>query len=282
LDAETDSLIFANGCAACTKPLSAYELGVSQYDDYDSTFENGSLNDNQQGLWTFISSDKVAKVPFDKGYYAEFKVKDFSEFWLNSGAPNGGTTLPVKLFNFSAQRTGSEDVAVNWTVGTETNVSRYEIELARNSSDLQANNFKKIGEIAAAGNSSNQQQYNFIDKENFKSGTRYYRIKTVNQDGSHNYSIIRSVVFDLITNWQIAPNPSSGLFYLIYNANMGEEINIQLTDAIGKVLKTYSIKGSGFVEKLPIDLSKQNYPAGIYILQTQLNSKRETFKLHKR
>ena len=282
LDNETDSLIYASGCAGCTKPSSAYELSVSQYDDYDSTFENGSLNDNQQGLWTFINSDKVAKVPFDKGYYAEFKVKDFSEFWLNSGALNGSTTLPVKLFHFSVQKTGAEDVAVNWTVGTESNVDRYEIEVARDASDLQANNFEKIGAIAAAGNTNTQQQYSFIDKENFKSGARYYRIKTVNKDGSFSYSVTRSVVFDVIANWQIAPNPSSGLFYLIYNANIGEEINVQLTDAIGKVLKRYTTKGDGGVQKLAIDLSIENYPAGIYILQTRQNDHRQTFKLYKR
>ena len=147
---------------------------------------------------------------------------------------------------------------------------------------LQSNNFQKIGDVPATGNNTNQQQYSFIDRENFKSGTRYYRIKTVNQDGSYSYSVIRSVVFDIITAWQIAPNPSAGLFYLIYNANNGEEINIQLSDAIGKVLKVYTIKGSGFVQKLPIDLSTNNYPAGIYILQTQRNEATQTFKLHKR
>ena len=281
LDSETDSLINALGCASCTKPASAYELGISQYDDYDTNFENGSINDNQQGLWTYINSGKVAKVPFDKGYYAEFKVKEFSEFWLNNGAPDRSTPLPVKLFNFSVQKSGSEDVMVSWTVGTETNVLRYEIEVARTTADLQANNFEKIGEVPGTANSSGQQQYSFVDKESFKSGARYYRIKTINQDGSFTYSLTRSVVFDTIANWQVIPNPSSGLFNLIYQANSGETMNVQVSDAIGKMIKAYTVKGNGFVQKLIIDLSSKGYAGGIYMLQLQLGDKLQTFKLYK-
>jgi hypothetical protein len=104
LDSETEALINATGCTGCDKAASAYEVGVSQYHDYDTGFENGSINDDLQGLWTFINSDKAVKVPFGKGYYTEFKVKDFSEFWLSNGVPNS-TILPVKLFNFSVQKT---------------------------------------------------------------------------------------------------------------------------------------------------------------------------------
>jgi hypothetical protein len=281
LDSEAEELLNATGCAGCAKPSSAYELGVSQYDDYDTSFENGSLNDNQQGLWRFITPGNTVKVPFDKGYYVEFKVKDFSEFWLNSGALNGGTTLAVKLFQFSAKKT-NEDVSLNWTVGTETNVDHYEIELARSNSDMQLNNFQKIGEVVGKGNSVTQQEYSFTDKENFKSGTRYYRIKTINQDGSFSYSVTRSVIFETITNWQVVPNPSSGLLYLVYEANLGEQVNIQVTDAIGKIVKTYTATGSGSLQKLSIDLSANIYAAGIYLLQTSINKENKTFKIYKR
>jgi hypothetical protein len=281
LDSETEALINATGCTGCDKPASAYELGVSQYDDYDTSFENGSINDDLQGIWTFINSGKAVKVPFAKGYYTEFKVKDFSEFWLSNGISNG-TTLPVKLFSFSVQKTGLEDVAISWIVGTENNVARYEIELARTDADLQNNNFQKIGEVASRGNSTSQQQYTFTDNETFKTGARYYRIKTVNLDGSFSYSIIRSVVFNTIIDWQVMPNPSSGLFYLVYQANLGETMDVQVLDAIGRAIKTYNIAGNGLAQKLPIDLSAAVYAPGIYILQLDINGKSQTFKLYKR
>jgi hypothetical protein len=207
-------------------------------------------------------------------------VKDFSEFWLNNGVLNGSTTLPVKLFQFSAQK-NNEDVILNWTVGTETDVDHYEIELSL-SSDLQLNSFQKIGDVIAKGNTVTQQQYSFTDKENFKSGARYYRIKTVNKDGSFSYSVTRSVTFEAITSWQVVPNPSSGLFYLLYQANLGDQINIQVTDGIGKIVKGYTVTGNGSLQKLAIDLSANTYAAGIYMLQTSINKENKTFKIYKR
>jgi hypothetical protein len=282
LDSETEALLNATGCTGCTKPSSAYELGISQYDDYDSHFENGSIHDNQQGLWAFITPDKVIKVPFDKGYYAEFKVKNFSEFWLNNGAIDKSSTLPVKLLNFSAQKIAGLDALLTWSVGTETNVVRYEVEVARTSADLQANNFQKIGEVQANGNNSSQQQYSFSDKEDFKSGERYYRIKTINQDGSFSYSIIRSVVFEVVTEWQVVPNPSSGLFYLVCQANTGEEINIQVTDAIGKIIKLSTVAGNGSLQKIAVDLSAKSFATGIYFLQAETKAKKQVFKIYKK
>jgi hypothetical protein len=280
LDTETEALINATGCTGCAKSSNAYELGVSQYDDYDLNFENGSIDDNQQGLWTFINSDKAVKVPFDRGYYTEFKVKDFSEFWLNNGSPDRSTPLPVKFLNFSVQKTGTEDVTINWAVGSENNVARYEIEIARTDADLQSGNFQKIGEVTSQGNSTTQQQYGFIDKETFKNGARYYRIKIINKDGSFTYSLIRSLVFNSITTMRVLPNPSPGLFYLVYQANTGETVNMQLTDAIGKLIKTYINIGNGSPQKLTIDLS--GFAAGIYMLQIQVNGKLQTFKLYKK
>jgi hypothetical protein len=125
-----------------------------------------------------------------------------------------------------------------------------------------------------------QQQYSFIDGEDFKTGARYYRVKTVNQDGSFAFSVIRSVVFDAVTSWKVMPNPSTGKFYFIYQSGSNKILNAQITDAIGKQLKTYALKGNGFLQKLNIDLT--NHAAGIYFLRIQLNDKEQTYKLKKK
>ena len=53
LDTETETLINATGCASCTKPSMAYELGVSKYNNTDDTFEDGALANNT-GLQLFV------------------------------------------------------------------------------------------------------------------------------------------------------------------------------------------------------------------------------------
>src|SRR5207253_1490943 len=109
------------------------------------------ITDNQQGLWNFIAPTSVAKVPFDKGYYAEFRVKDFSEFWLNNGGMDKSNPLPVKLLDLTARKVNNNDVQIEWKLAQETAVKQYEVEMARGNADLQAGHFVKIAELPSLG-----------------------------------------------------------------------------------------------------------------------------------
>lgn len=279
LDPEVNSMLTATGCPSCTKPTSAYELGVSEYSDADTSFENGSINDNQQGIWNYIASNNLSMVPFDKGYYAEFKVKDFSEFWLNNGGFDKSSPLPVKMLNFTAQKINVNDVRLKWTVGSETNVSKYEIEVARGNAQLQAGYFVKIGEVASLGNSTSSRNYSFTDVEADKFGVRYYRLKTINIDGSFSYSVLRSIVFSNAIVWQVYPNPSNGLFTLVFQINSNEKIEARVIDAKGSLVAEYTKAGNGFPQKLNINLLSQT--TGVYLLQINAAGKKQTFKLYK-
>lgn len=278
LDVETDSLLRASGCSTCTKPASAYELGVSQYTDPDKSFENGTIADNQQGLWQFINGQRLAIVPFDKGYYAEFKVKDFSEFWLNNGGFDRSTPLPVKMMDFVAQKAGN-DVALSWKVASENNVVRYEIELARGNVAAQGGQYQKIGEVVSAGNTSGVRNYSFTDTEADKFGPRYYRIKIINGDGSFLYSPVRVVVFEEAKLWQVYPNPSAGEFFLQYQINAGMSLNASVYDSKGSLVKTAQATGTGQPQKMAVNL--KGLASGVYLLRVQAGEIKRDFKLLK-
>jgi hypothetical protein len=254
-------------------------LGVSKYSDPDTSFENGTISDNQQGLWNFISSNDLSIVPFDKGYYAEFKVKSFSEFWLNNGSFDKGTPLPVKLLEFTAQKQNNQDALLQWIADGENNVAGYEIEMAKGNADLQSGNFIKIGEVASLGNTSGSRTYSFTDTEADKFGPRYYRLKIIDKDGSFSYSLIRSVVFNDPVLWKIYPNPSRGLFSLVYQLNSNEQMNVRVIDAKGSLVREYSRTGNGFPQKLNIDLFGN--ANGVYLLQVNTTGKKQMFKLYK-
>ncbi len=281
LDKETDTLLRATGCSTCGKPASAYELGVSKYSDPDKSFENGTVLDNQQGFWQFIPKGNVAIVPFDAGYYAEFKVKDFSEFWLNNGGFAGSTPLPVKMMDFAAQKTGATDVLLTWKVGSETDVLRYEIEVAKGNDALQAGQFIKVGEVLSAGNSTTVRNYSFTDTEANKSGARFYRLKIINASGAPVYSPIRSVVFDDVVLWQVYPNPSRGQFFLQYQVNNNQQMEAKVYDSKGSLVKMEKAMGTGLQQKLVVDLSKGVYATGVYLLKIQAGDVQRSFKLFK-
>ena len=281
LDTETEALINATGCGYCFKPAMAYELGVSKYSDADDSKENGTLADNTPGNYIFINSANVKKVPFDKGYYAEFKVKDFSEFWLNNGGVNNNTPLPVQLTNFTAQKKNGKDVLAQWTTTSEFNVNRFDLEMAKGNVAYQQNQFVKIGEVISRGNSTTEQQYSFTDMENNKSGVRYYRLKIIDNDGNFKYSAIRPVVFNGEISWQVFPNPSSGIFNLAYQAADGEAMSLKVYDVTGKTVKQYSLTANGFEQKLSIDLHEPAFANGLYLLDVKVGDRRQSFRLVK-
>ena len=281
LDNETENLINASGCSGCIKPFMAAELGVTKYDDPDISFENGNLNDDVQGSFSFLSADWNKKVPFDKGYYAEFRVKDFSEFWLNNGGVDKQTPLPVTLINFNAKKKNNKDVLVEWKTALEQNVNRFEIEVAKGNTDYQQNKFVKIGEQFSSGNSTNERNYNFTDAENNKNGVRFYRLKIVDNDNTFVYSPVKPVVFNDEIQWQVYPNPSKGVFSLIYQLNNAAVMNIKIYDGAGKLIKQLTQTGNGFIQKTIIDIQSAKYASGIYLIRMDSNDKKHDIRLIK-
>ena len=258
------------------------ELGVSKFSSSNDAIENGNLADNTGGLWSFIVPANAVKVPFDRGYYAEFKVKDFSEFWLNNGGATNLQSLPVELTKFTAKKKDNDDVLVEWVTATENNVVRFEIELAKGNDQYNQNSFIKIGEVGSQGNSSAEQRYSFVDAENNKSGTRYYRLKIVDMDGKISYSAVRPVVFDNNISWHVYPNPSGGLFNLVYQVNVGEDAFAKVYDLNGKQIMQFNLPVSGFMQKATIDLSSDKYASGMYLMEITTGAAKQVFRLLKR
>jgi hypothetical protein len=242
--------------------------------------EDSTISNDSQGLWTFIASSRVAKIPFDKGYYAEFKVKNFSEFWLNNGGVFGTIPLPAKLLSFNASKQANNDVLLEWKIAEEANIDHYEIEVAKTDGDLQSGQFEKIGQVPARGSSGSTQDYDFTDDESNKTGVRYYRLKIISIDGNFYYSEIRPVIFDDDIVSRIYPNPSPGVFYFIFRQNTGETINIKVYNTKGQIVREVKTIATGFVQKLIIDLQQSSFAKGMYMIVAE-GTATKTFKVVK-
>jgi hypothetical protein len=280
LDSETKLMQAAASCSTCIAPASAYELGISKYSDPDQNIENGTVLDNNIGTWLYLPSSQVRKVPFDKGYYAEFSVRSFSEFWLNSGGADAITPLPVKLLDFTAQRQ-QEDALLRWSVAAEQDVVRYEVEVARGDAALVAAQFSLIGQVASPGPISTTRLYNYLDKETGKSGNRYYRLKIIDALGGFRYSPVRPVLFDDLLQWTVYPNPSKGNFQLYYQLTTGQKLTAKVYDAQGRKLWETAENGNGLLQKITVDLTRPYFAAGVYLMQVEAEGKTRSFKLYK-
>lgn len=275
-DSESDSLLFAKNCPACTKPPHPYRFGVSAYHTDSLPEYNNSILDNYSGEWKFLDRSRVKMVPFDNGYYAEFKVKDLSEFWLNDGGLDDKSYLPVHFLQFDISKISNADALLKWSTATEINIHHFDIEVAKGNAAFNQNSYVKIGEVLSAGQSVQPQLYNYTDVQGNKTGVYYYRVKAVDEFGNYVYSRSQPIIWTDELQWTVYPNPSpGGLFNLRYQAESNEVVWINIYNSAGALLRQQQVKGNGFVENLVIDMSK--YATGLYFLHA--NTGRQSISL---
>lgn len=254
---------------------STHDLGVTKY--------NGSNEDtiytNNSGTYTFIPPSSIRKVPFNNGYYLEFTVNSFSEFWVHAGGPNHNTPLPVEWLNFNAEELG-EDALLSWTTATEKDNDYFTVEL---SASHTKNQFTPIGNIKAAGNSFVPKSYTFTDTEKNKTGLRYYRIKQTDYNGIYSYSAVRALDFtgENTTVVSIQPNPTPGELFLKINGSKAEKATVHISDFTGRILTEHTLQLTSATEQNFALQEVAGLKAGIYFVKVSINTEQYIFKLIK-
>ncbi|MBH8570283.1 hypothetical protein KB206_15435 [Microvirga sp. STS02] len=121
------------------------------------------------------------------GFATLSSVNGFSRWTLGDiTAP-----LPVGLTAFRAERQGNNAV-LTWATATEQNNLGFGLEV---STDGHA--FKQIGFVAAEGsNSLAPRAYRFVDAAEGKAGSRYYRLRQDDRDGTAHYYDPQLLRFD--------------------------------------------------------------------------------------
>ncbi|WEK36301.1 MAG: S8 family serine peptidase [Candidatus Pseudobacter hemicellulosilyticus] len=260
-EAEMNRLLNASGCMPCNKPADAYETGVTQYSGIN---ENSTLDDNASTGYRFLlPRTNVQIIPFFNGYYAEFTVNRFSEFWINGGGPD--VPLPVTLSSFTATRNGGSTL-LQWSTAQESNSQLFIIEKS-----LDGQLFTAIGTLPAAGNSNQPLEYQFTDPQ-LRPGTSYYRLNMVDLDGSHRFSPVRTIQMEddpfLLRYY---PNPVvNGRLTLETGA---DAYRVELTDMQGRLLMTLPVRGRTQQLSLPA-ISK-----GAYLLTAYTTAGKKTVKI---
>ncbi|MCU0355451.1 MAG: T9SS type A sorting domain-containing protein, partial [Cytophagales bacterium] len=154
------------------------------------------------------------------------EVDNFSPFTLASNLLFN--PLPVILVNFQAEVLNRQ-VKLNWQTSTELNTSHFVVERSRD-----GQNFEPLTQVAAKGNSTNLQLYNALDAQPFN-GVSYYRLRIVDNDGSHEFSQVRRVTIGVaggLGDVVVFPNPTDG-----------RNINLRLSDPNAKVAVIHDLLG---------------------------------------
>lgn len=275
LDSEVDSLRKATGCTAC-KTLKDYTfLGITKYDDADDTKENGTMADNQNGVYSRYNSAVVRKVPYDKGYYAEVNINSFSELWLNDGTP-ANIIVPIQWLSFTAEKRTGNKVLLQWSLQNESSAMQYEVEV------LQPNTggiYQRIALIAAI-NQQPVSSYTFTDSSLQKQGIYQYRIKRTDRNGQVSYSEVRSLFFsDKNLNVMAYPNPATTTLFIIVQGVVNNPVQVMLYDAAGKLLQQQRTTATGTAQKLQFTTAA--LPRGMYQVKVISGNDEEVIKVVK-
>ncbi|PWT96546.1 MAG: hypothetical protein C5B52_15590, partial [Bacteroidetes bacterium] len=160
--------------------------------------------------------------------------------------------LPLTLLSFGADASNGE-ITLNWLTAHEVNTKHFLIERAS-----EGKNFFELGTVNAAGNSSGNTSYSFIDQHPL-SGNNFYRLKMQDIDGAFRYSsIIRIDEASQFDRFSVYPNPASGSITVSVPKNyLGAEL--RFLDVLGR---EYFRRTGINQEVFTIDLGK--YPAGVY------------------
>lgn len=262
------------GCYSCSKVREVQGLGITKYDDPDKNKENNTLADNTSGVYAFIPKNRITWVPYDIGYYAEVKVKSFSEFWFNDGGPTKDQTLNQNLFDFTASHYGVRYAQLNWKSNIDAQTIKYDLQRADT-----AMNFTTIKTINAVG--QNGQSYTYIDTPVLTSSVVYYRIKYTMQDGGEYLSLIRSLDWsgsDAIV--QIYPNPvRNGVLNLEWFKGNGEPLEWSMYSIVGQKVISGDTQLNGFNGKHTFDLSRMGLTSGMYVLRVVSGKDKWEFKV---
>lgn len=222
----------------------------------------GATFDDMTGNSAFpyaIAQNSPGGVP--NSIYIDLPARSYSVWVYNAGiAP-----LPAELLDFQAQKEGSK-VHLNWRTAQEEQLSHFRVERSEDGKEFHA-----VGQLAAVGNSQEEQRYQFLDQQLPRTaGERlYYRLAMVDVDGTEEISPVREVRLPL-NPIQIWPNPVHEKLQISSSAPI-EQMSIY--NAAGQ--RIYPSNGvQGFFEdsESKNEIDTGNWLPGMYRITLQLSN----------
>ena len=179
--------------------------------------------------------------------------------------------LPIELSYFKGTEEDCE-VALSWGTESEINFSHFEIEKS-----TDGVTFTMIDRLDGLGGEGIATDYTYTDTQ--VSAVAYYRLKSVDLDGSFEYSEIVTIQADCATGISISdifPNPTvNDLVSVRFNSTFDhEDAKVIITDMLGREMMEMPITVFGGSNLITVDPSR--LPAATYVLSIQGNNWRSS------
>ncbi len=179
------------------------------------------------------------------------------------------STLPVKLSSFTAMLlNNTSKVELKWSTSMEKDASHFMIERS-----VDGTNFVEAGMVFAFGNSDATKNYSFTDNiSSLEAKVIYYRLRSVDADGSFEYSATRIIrtakqaenTISILTY----PNPvTNELRITIPNNWQGKQVAYEVIGANGVTSKKVETGSSSQTETINVS----SLATGFYVVRATCN-----------
>jgi hypothetical protein len=177
--------------------------------------------------------------------------------------------LPV-VFNAFTARAKECTAQLDWTTAMEQNNARFDVERS-----TDGVSFNKIGQVAAAGNSSTPQRYNYTDRKP-ESGRNSYRIVQVDLDNKKTSTAVQSLQFDCSAGVvKVYPTVTNSTLNVELPAGY-DNADVKVFSTVGQVI---NVPGAGKLSSGLHQLQLDNIAKGSYIVRITNGSNVQTFKV---
>jgi hypothetical protein len=173
---------------------------------------------------------------------------------------NSTTILPVELSNFSAQLQNNQ-VVISWLSSNEVNLASYHVQRS-----IDGVNFSTVATVAPKGANDYQISDDISSAANLPS-TIYYRLETLDKDGSKSYSSIAAVTISNNAKLRLSlyPNPVSATLKAQVTILKASTATITVTDVQGKILVKQTNQLALGTSQVAIEIA--NLVSGNYLLR---------------
>lgn len=254
-------LYFTN--AELTALQTAANATVYQFSGYDlvvTKYPGGS-----NGSFTAPGSAGGVHVPstfssYGSNHKVEITVNSFSTFYIHPTL-FPFAALPVELTSFTGWNQGAVN-RLQWITASEQNTLKFEVQKS-----IAGGAWTVIGDKAAAGNSTQQLNYDFTDN-NPVVGNNFYRLKIIDLDGTFSFSnTINIPIGEAVLNnfTRVYPNPTGGKLNVEIQSTANYDTKVMAFDVLGKKIFEKSSALNKGLNTLQLDFS--SLAKGTYILQ---------------
>jgi hypothetical protein len=166
-----------------------------------------------------------------------------------------GSSLPVAMTNFTAEKQVDKTVLVKWQTASEVNNSHFIIEHSTDGSM-----FNQLELVKGAGNNSTVKNYSYIHN-NPIDGINYYRLTQVDFDGTkhESYVIAINMSEEQLGTVTLFPVPANEVLNISFNnTQFNGSVNVKIYDIVGREVMNKQLGVNNKKQVSSIDISNLN------------------------